>query len=69
MNPIVLNIIFMGAGLYFLLPQIDKFAPEFHYIINYCSLVSISRITIDLSKLIVKVSKKESVFLNIGKTC
>ena len=64
MNPL-LNIIFMGTGLYFLLPQIDKYAPEPLY--NKLLFVVVSVLLQLIFEAIVKVVKKESVFLNIGK--
>lgn len=65
MNPL-LNIIFMSVALYFILPQIDKFAPEPLY--NKLLFVIITVGLQMIFEMIVKFIKKESLFQNIGKT-
>ena len=64
MNPL-LNIIFMSTGLYFLLPQIDKYAPEPLY--NKLLFVVVTVVLQLIFEAIVKIIKKEGVFLNMGK--
>ena len=64
MNPL-LNIIFMSTGLYFLLPQIDKYAPEPLY--NKLLFVVVTVVLQLIFEAIVKIVKKEGIFLNIGK--
>lgn len=65
MNPL-LNIIFMSVALYFILAQIDKFAPEPLY--NKLLFVIITVGLQMIFEMIVKFIKKESLFQNIGKT-
>ena len=64
MNPL-LNIIFMSVALYFILPQIDKFAPEPLY--NKLLFVVITVGLQMIFEMVVKLVKKESLFQDIGK--
>ena len=64
MNPL-LNIIFMSVALYFILPHIDRFAPEPLY--NKLLFVIITVGLQIIFGMIVKMVKKESLFEDIGK--
>jgi hypothetical protein len=64
MNPL-LNIIFMSVALYFILPHIDRFAPEPLY--NKLLFVIITVGLQIIFGMIVKIVKKESLFEDIGK--
>ena len=64
MNPL-LNIIFMSVALYFILPHIDRFAPEPLY--NKLLFVIITVGLQIIFGMIVKIVIKESLFEDIGK--